>query len=176
VLGPLRRNRLERPAYLLYGTAVAAARVSWFYAELGVADSVDGRFDMVSLHVFLVIRRLGELPAPGAAMAQAVFDAMFSDMDVNLREMGVGDLAVGKRNRALWEAFHGRSAAYQEALAATDDAALVAALERNVWRGVAPAGAAGRLAGYVRGCEAGLAEQDIVALAAGRVAFPSVPA
>jgi cytochrome b pre-mRNA-processing protein 3 len=176
VLGLLRRNRLERPAYLLYGTAVAAARASWFYTGLDVADSVEGRFDMVSLHVFLVIRRLGQLPAPGPAMAQAVFDAMFNDMDVNLREMGVGDLAVGKRNRALWEAFHGRSAAYQEALAAADDAALETALARNVWRGKPPAGAAARLAEHVRACAALLAAQEVGALAAGRVVFSPVPA
>ena len=176
VLGLLRRNRLERPAHLLYVAAVSAARSPWFYTELGVADSVEGRFDMVCLHVFLVIRRLGQLPEPGPRLAQAVFDAMFSDMDVNLREMGVGDLSVGKRNRALWEAFHGRAAAYQEALAAEGDAALEAALMRNVWRGAAPEGAPARLAAHARAADALLAREDIAALTAGHVAFPTVPA
>ena len=91
MLGLLRRNRLERPAYQLYGCAVAAARAPFFYEALGVPDTVDGRFDLVSLHVYLVVRRLTALPAPGPALSQAVFDAMFEDMDVNLREMGVGD-------------------------------------------------------------------------------------
>ena len=173
MLGLLRRNRLERPAYLLYGAAVAAARDPVFYAELGVPDTVDGRFDMVSLHVYLVVRRLGVLPEPGPKLAQAVFDAMFSDMDVNLREMGVGDLSVGKRNRAMWEAFHGRAAAYQAALAAGDDGALEEALRRNVWRGAVPDGGdvVGRLARIVRRRDAALAGQDLAGLREGKVGF-----
>ena len=175
MLGLLRRNRLERPAYRLYGAAVAAAREPVFYAELGVPDTVDGRFDMVSLHVYLVVRRLGALPDPGPKLAQAVFDEMFSDMDVNLREMGVGDLSVGKRNRAMWEAFHGRAAAYQVALAAGDDSALEEALRRNVWRGTMPEGDGGdavrRLARIVRQRDAALGTQDLAALREGKVGF-----
>ena len=173
MLGLLRRNRLERPAYLLYGAAVAAARTPLFYAELGVPDSVDGRFDMVSLHVYLLIRRLGAAGEPGPKLAQAVFDAMFHDMDLNLREMGVGDLSVGKRNRAMWEAFHGRAAAYQTALNAPDDTALAGVLLRNVWRGAVPAmpDAPYRLAGIVRAVIAALATQDITRLATGQVSF-----
>ena len=171
MLGLPCRNRLERPAYLLYGAAVAAARNPVFYAELMVPDTVDGRFDMVSLHVYLLVRRLAVLPAPGPALGQAVFDAMFSDMDVNLREMGVGDLSVGKRNRAMWEAFHGRSAAYQAALGEPDDEALARALLRNVWRGIAPACVPARLARIVRGHDAGLAGQTLATLAAGEVSF-----
>ena len=174
MLGLLRRNRLERPAYLLYGAAVAAARAEVFYADLGVPDTVDGRFDMVSLHVYLVIRRLGDLPEPGPRLAQAVFDAMFSDMDVNLREMGVGDLGVSRRNRAMWEAFHGRSAAYRAALERDDDAALTETLIRNVWRGNPPeaASAPGRVAAVIRQRHAALATQDIAGLAKGDVWFP----
>ena len=175
MLGLLRRNRLERPAYLMYGAAVAAARDPMFYAELGVPDTVDGRFDMVSLHVFLVVRRLGVLADPGPKLAQAVFDAMFSDMDVNLREMGVGDLSVGKRNRAMWEAFHGRAAAYQAALAATNDTALEEALRRNVWRGAVSEGDGGdvvrRLARIVRQRDAALGAQDLAGLREGKVGF-----
>ena len=174
MLGLLRRNRLERPAYLLYGAAVAAARNPVFYADLGVPDTVDGRFDMVSLHVYLVVRRLGQLAEPGPKLAQAVFDAMFSDMDVNLREMGVGDLSVGRRNRAMWEAFHGRAAAYQTALATADGAALEEALRRNVWRGALPAtgdDVLARLAGIVRRHDAALATQDLVTLREGKVTF-----
>ena len=175
MLGLLRRNRLERPAYLMYGAAVAAARDPMFYAELGVPDTVDGRFDMVSLHVFLVVRRLGVLADPGPKLAQAVFDAMFSDMDVNLREMGVGDLSVGKRNRSMWEAFHGRAAAYQAALAAGDDGALEEALRRNVWRGAVSEGDGGdvvrRLARIVRQRDAALGAQDLAGLREGNVGF-----
>ena len=83
----LRGNRYERAGYALYGAAVAAARQPIFYAELGVPDTLDGRFDMVGLHAFLLIRRLPALPGPGPALAQAMFDAMFNAMDLNLREM-----------------------------------------------------------------------------------------
>lgn len=174
MLGLLRRNRLERPAYLLYGAAVAAARAETFYADLAVPDTVDGRFDMVSLHVYLVIRRLAGLPDPGPRLAQAVFDAMFSDMDVNLREMGVGDLGVSRRNRAMWEAFHGRSAAYQAALDSDDATGLTAALIRNVWRGNPPRDvtAPAVVSAIIRQRHAELATQDIAGLAKGVVRFP----
>jgi cytochrome b pre-mRNA-processing protein 3 len=66
---------------------------------------------------------------------------MFADMDFNLRELGVGDLSISKRVRAMWEAFHGRAMAYDTALDANDETALADALGRNVWRGAAPAGA-----------------------------------
>ena len=101
-------------------------------------DTLDGRFDLVALHAFLLIHRLQDAADPGPALAQAVFDAMFSDMDNNLREIGVSDLSVGKRMRAMWEAFHGRAKVYASAIEAADHAALEAALARNVWRGAAP--------------------------------------
>jgi cytochrome b pre-mRNA-processing protein 3 len=143
-----RRDKHERAAFQLYGSAVAAARDPYLYAVLGVPDTLDGRFDAIGLYVYLTIRRLSQADEPGPVLAQAVFDAMFLDMDTNLREMGVGDMSVGKRNRAMWEAFHGRSAAY--AAAWDDPVALRAALARNLWRGQEPladaAAAMGRLA------------------------------
>ena len=169
-------GRHERTGYLLYGHAVAAARVPEMYRDLGVPDTLDGRFDMVGLHAALLIRRLRALPEPGPTLAQAVFDAMFSDMDINLREMGVSDLSVGRKVRAMWEAFHGRAFSYEAALAAGDHAALAAALERNVWRGAAPPGAAARLACLVLAQDAALATQDLPALAAGQARFLDVPA
>jgi cytochrome b pre-mRNA-processing protein 3 len=138
LLGLIRRGRHERVGFELYGAVVAAARDPFLYTGLGVPDTLDGRFDMVCLHSFLLIQRLKREPAPGPALAQAVFDAMFSDMDVNLREMGVGDLSVGRKVRVMWEAFHGRSAAYAAAMNANDLVALDAALARNVWRGDPP--------------------------------------
>jgi cytochrome b pre-mRNA-processing protein 3 len=171
----LGRGRYERVGYELYSQAVAAAREPGFYALLGVPDTLDGRFDIVGLHVFLLIRRLGALPAPGPALAQAVFDAMFNDMDVNLREMGVGDLSVGKRVRAMWEAFHGRSAAYGGALEAGDAALLAAALERNVWRGEPAGPAAARLAILAMAQDVHLASQDLAGLGKGVVTFLPFP-
>ena len=155
----------------LYATAVAAARDPWFYQTLAVPDTLDGRFDLITVHVFLLINRLQEAPEPGPALAQAVFDAMFSDMDDNLREIGVGDLSVGKRVRAMWEALHGRATAYAAALQSGDEAVLQAALARNVWRDVAPEGAAAALAGLVRAQAKHLASQALERFAAGEVQF-----
>jgi cytochrome b pre-mRNA-processing protein 3 len=186
--GLLRRRPHERAGFELYGAAVAAARDPALFAGFGVPDTLDGRFDLVGLHVALLIRRLRRDADPrGPALAQAVFDAMFSDMDLNLREMGVGDLSVGKRVKRMWEAFHGRAQAYEAALDAGDAAALAAALARNVWRGEPPgAGPDGApqppalgLAGHALAIERALAGQDFSALLAGRVSLvpgPAVPA
>ena len=174
VLGRARRGQRERIGFSLYGAAVAAARDPYLYASLGVADTLDGRFDMVCLHAVLLVRRLQREQQPGPSLAQAVFDAMFSDMDVTLREMGVGDLSVGRRVRAMWEAFNGRALAYDAALSAADPLALEAALVRNVWRGATPPeGCAARLARLVRAQAAGLDGQAFAALTAGQVRFLS---
>jgi cytochrome b pre-mRNA-processing protein 3 len=164
-------NRHGRTGLALYAAAVAAARDPWFYRTLGVPDTLDGRFDLVALHAFLVIHRLQDTPEPGPALAQAVFDAMFSDMDHNLREIGVSDLSVGKRVRAMWEALHGRAKAYSAAIQAADRTELATALARNVWRGTAPDRAPDRLAGVVLAQTAYLARQPLAALAAGRSDF-----
>ena len=171
-IGRLRRaDSHERPAAALYGAAVTAARDPWFYRQLGVPDTLDGRFDLVALHAFLLINRLQDADAPGPALAQAVFDAMFRDMDSNLREIGVSDLSVGKRMRTMWEAFHGRSKAYAAALRDADQAALAGALARNVWRNTAPEGGADRLASVVLSQATYLARQPLTAFTSGTVHF-----
>ncbi len=174
------RRRHERTGFILYGAAVAAARLPVLYQALGVPDTLDGRFDCVGVHVALLIRRLRALPAQeagrraaqraGPALAQAVFDAMFSDMDTTLREFGL-DLGVGKRVRAMWEAFHGGALAYDGPLEAGDVGALAEALERNVWRGAAPEGAAVALAEWVMAQDAALQRAEPAGLLAGRAAF-----
>ncbi len=168
-----RRKPFEREGHALYTCAVEAARQPAYYLELGVADTLQGRFDLFGLHVALLIRRLRHDADPaGAPLAQAVFDAMFGDMDLNLREMGVGDMSIGKRVKRMWEAFHGRAQAYEAALDAGDSAALAEALTRNLWNGEAPVGAAPRLAARAMALDAALAAQPMAALRAGRVAFP----
>jgi len=161
-----RKRRFERAGFELYGAAVAAARDPVLYDRIGVPDTLDGRFDAISLHVFLLIRRLNQEAEPGPTLAQAVFDAMFSDMDVNLREMGVGDMGVGRRNRAMWEALHGRAAAYTAAW--DDDEALEAALARNIWRGLSPnPGGPAALRRVARMQEATLSAQDLATFRTG---------
>ena len=170
-----RRKPFEREGYELYGAAVAAAREPAYYLDYAVADTLQGRFDLVGLHVALLIRRLRHDPAPaGQNLAQAVFDAMFNDMDVNLREMGVGDMSISKRVKRMWEAFHGRAQAYEAALDAAAPEALAEALIRNLWAGTPPedATAAPRLAARAIALDAALAAQPMAALSAGRLAFP----
>ncbi|HUA77229.1 MAG TPA: ubiquinol-cytochrome C chaperone family protein [Acetobacteraceae bacterium] len=169
-----RRRRYERAGFSLYARAVVAARAPFLYRDLGVPDTLDGRFDLVGLYAFLLVRRLEAEPPEGHHLAQAVFDAMFSDMDVTLRELGVGDLSVGKRVKAMWEAFHGRARAYEAALAAgdgIDDDPLATALARNVWRGQPIPGGPVALARLVRAEDRHLAAQMLPRLAVGEVGF-----
>jgi cytochrome b pre-mRNA-processing protein 3 len=170
LLGLFGHSRQERTGFLLYTEVVRAARHPYFYETLGVPDTLDGRFDLVGLYASMVIRRLRILPPKGPRVAQAVFDAMFSDMDTNLREMGVGDMSVAKKVRAMWEAFHGRAAAYEAPLAAQDGEALVSALVRNVWRGQAAPGApvAARIVLAQMAALDALPDADVLA---GRVSF-----
>jgi cytochrome b pre-mRNA-processing protein 3 len=131
----------------IYGMIVAQARLPAFYQRFGVPDTVNGRFDMVLLHLWLVLRRLRTC-ANGAALSQGLFDRFCSDMDDNLREMGVGDLTVPKRMQKFAEAFYGRTGAYDSALRA-GGAELARALARNVLLD-AEAERAEPLADYVR--------------------------
>ncbi len=170
-LGLFGRKRHERAGFELYTQSVRAARDPHFYADLGVPDTMDGRFDMIGLFVFLVIDRLHTESKRGADLAQAVFDAMFLDMDTTLRELGVGDMSVGKRVKAMWEALHGRGAAYAAALDAGDREALAAAIGRNVWRGAPPPGSADALAGIALEQHRNLQSQTVEQLLAGQVAF-----
>ncbi len=163
VFGFLRSNPHERTGCVLYARAVAAARDPHLYTAVGAPDTLDGRFDLVALHVCLVIRRLQRQPPPGPALAQAVFDAMFNDMDVALREMGVGDLSVGKKVKVMWEALHGRAIAYGRALDAGDSAALRAALARNVWRGAGAGEGPALLAALAMAQDTHLAGHSLVA-------------
>jgi cytochrome b pre-mRNA-processing protein 3 len=173
LLGLFRRKPQERAGFDLYRAAAMAARHPAYFDRMAVPDTLDGRFDLIALHAALVIRRVRHEPDPRAKeLAQAVFDAMFADMDLNLREMGVGDLAVGKRVKRMWEAFHGRAAAYEVALDAGDAAALSAALERNVWRGDAPESAPALLAATATAAAEALAAQSFAALLAGKARFP----
>jgi cytochrome b pre-mRNA-processing protein 3 len=117
----------------IYGMIVTQAREPLFYRDLAVPDTVNGRFDLIVLHLWMVLHRMRSLEG-GAGLAQALFDRFCDDMDANLREMGVGDLTVPKRMQAFGEAFYGRAAAYDLALAAGREP-LAQALCRNILNG-----------------------------------------
>ncbi len=139
ILRRLLGDSLARRAALgLYRQIVEQARQQEFYASLGVPDTPDGRFDMIALHAMLILRRLKRDRERAAEHAQALFDVMFADMDQNLREMGVGDMSIGKRIRSLAQAFYGRLAAYGVGLEQRDDGPLASALRRNLYRKTAP--------------------------------------
>lgn len=164
-----------RAAESLYATIVAQARRPEFYTLLGVPDTVDGRFDMIALHMFLVLQRLKQAGPKAAQVSQSLFDTMFADMDRNLREMGAGDLGVGRRVRAMAEGLYGRIAAYEEGLTG-DDVMLAAALRRNVFGTLPdpgpPVRALSALCGYLRTAKSLLAGQEVARVIDGHVTFP----
>ena len=132
-----RKSGPSQAIHDIYQIIVDQARLPHFYTDLGVPDTVDGRFEMVTLHAFLVIRRLKGVSESSIDTAQAVFDLMFEDMDVSLREMGAGDMGVGKRVKAMVQAFYGRIASYETGLVG-DEGALEDALSRNVYATIEP--------------------------------------
>jgi cytochrome b pre-mRNA-processing protein 3 len=153
----------------IYGMIVTQAREPLFYRDLGVPDTVNGRFDLLLLHLWLMLRRLKSVAA-GTAVSQALFDHFCNDMDDNLREMGVGDLAVPKRMQAFGEAFYGRTAAYDMALTDGHEE-LAQALFRNVLTGE-NIDKARQLAFYTEAAMAALAQLDEAKLLAGAFRFP----
>ena len=169
-----RRTRRRDSAVALYDIIVAQSRMPGFYLHCGVPDTVDGRFDMIALHAFIVLRRLKDRHRD---TAQELLEAMFDDMDRSLREMGAGDLGVGRRVKTMAKALYGRIAAYDAALDG-DAEALAEALRRNLYGTVDPdpdpAGVAA-MAAYVRAEAASLERQSAETIAGGSVTFGSPP-
>lgn len=167
-----RKHRSPQRATIeaIYGMIVTQAREPSFYRNLGIPDTVNGRFDLLVLHLWMVLRRFRSAEG-GANVPQALFDHFCDDMDANLREMGVGDLTVPKRMQAFGEAFYGRAAAYDLALASGSEP-LVGALCKNVLNGEGMEKAR-RLATYVETTTARLAGLDEATLLGVEWTFPS---
>ena len=167
-----RSSSPRRLAAELYGHAVAAARAPAFYADLAVPDTVEGRYEMIVLHVVLLLRRLR---APGAGqkkLAQALVDFMAADLDRSIRELGVGDMSVGKFMKRLGEGLFGRAAAYDGALDDNDRQALELAVLRNIFDGYDPGVRnLAAIARYIQAQNDHLAGLAIEPLAAGHVDF-----
>jgi cytochrome b pre-mRNA-processing protein 3 len=154
---------------VIYGMIVTRTREPVFYREMGVPDTVDGRFDLLLLHLWMVLRRMRTTEG-GMEPAQALFDRFCEDMDDNLREMGVGDLAVPRRMQAFGEAFYGRSKAYDLALGQGFEA-LAQAIAKNILNGGGLDHAQG-LAAYTMDSVASLAANDDAAVLRGAWSFP----
>jgi cytochrome b pre-mRNA-processing protein 3 len=161
-----------KAAWSLYHQTVMQARRPAFYTIYEVPDTVNGRFDLLGLHVALVVRRLQVEGRAGIRLGQALFDQMFLDMDRSMRERGVGDLSVPKHMKRLMRGFNGRCLTYAAALDAGDDAALAAALNRNVFAGQAEERQVERLANCAKSCAAWLAAQPFERLRQGQIDFP----
>jgi cytochrome b pre-mRNA-processing protein 3 len=153
----------------LYGAIVAQARNPVLYADFGVADSVDGRFEMVVLHTILVVERLQNAGERGKQVAQKIFDLYNTDMDRSLRELGVGDLGVPKRMKKMAERFYGRAGTYGALLRSGDGDGLGDAIERNVFGRASPGAMA--LAGYALASYRALEATPSEALLAGTPQF-----
>ncbi len=165
-----------RPAVLagrrLYAAAVAQARQPAFYERLGAADTVESRFELYTLHVVLMLWRFKRQGPQAAETSQALFDAYVRGLDDALREMGVGDLSVGKKMRKLGEAFYGRVKSYDRALDALPDRA---ELSEVIARRFAPEGGdCAALTDYAARAKLALTNEPLTAFFNGEVLWPTI--
>jgi cytochrome b pre-mRNA-processing protein 3 len=152
---------------------VKQARTERFFRELGVPDTPEGRFEIIGLHAALLLRRLRSEGAAGQALGQALFDLMFDDMDASLRELGVGDLGVGRQVKRLAGQFYARLGALDRVIGTGAASLLEPVLRAGVWHGGPPPSAAqlAALADYLIACERALGGQSGSALLRGEVTF-----
>lgn len=166
---------LHEKARSLYGSIVTQARSRGFYAHWGVPDTAEGRFEMIVLHLVMVLHRLGREGQAGQRLARAVTEAFAVDLDDNLREMTVGDLAVPRHVKRAVGALHERHVSYGAALAASDDGPLTAALHARLEAVGAGAGLeAGRFCTYIRQVSHRLDLLPGAEVLAGRIAWPQI--
>jgi cytochrome b pre-mRNA-processing protein 3 len=171
MIGLFRRNPARDAAERAYRRVVAHARQPVFFIECGVPDTLDGRFELICMHAFLYLHRLRSEGKPGSAAGQLFFDAMFADFDRSLRELGTGDLSVGREIRQMAEAFYGRVRAYQRGLE-SGDRVLRAALERNLYGSVSPSPQrVETMAAYLHAEAARLRQRSTAELLAGALDF-----
>jgi cytochrome b pre-mRNA-processing protein 3 len=134
ILGQASKKTQPDAAALFYHEIVRQARSPMLYQNLGVPDTIDGRFDSIILHASLVIHFLVKQGESGQSAAQRLFDTMFRDFNHNLRQIGIGDLSMARHFRRMSEGFNGRLRSYENALNAQNNALLSAALARNIFR------------------------------------------
>lgn len=161
-----------RPARLagqgLYAAAAAQARQPGFYTALKVPDTREGRFELYTLHVILLVERLKGHGEAAAETSQALFDAYLRGLDDAFRELGVGDTSVGKKMKKLGEAFYGRLRSYEQAAGPAE-------LEALVVRTVGAEADAVGLARYVATARDHLAARPLEDVLAGQVSWPALP-
>ncbi|PHS26052.1 MAG: ubiquinol-cytochrome C chaperone [Robiginitomaculum sp.] len=155
-----KKNKVRAKGKWLYEQALAASRRVSLYKAGGVPDTVDGRFDLLVIHVWMLIRRLNALEAH--PLGQEVFDAMFNDMDNALRELGISDTAVGKRIKDMAKVFYGRTELYNAAQERGDAEALAVTLERNIFSDMENKGPLGQaMAAHMQAIENAMSAQAL---------------
>ncbi|MDB5570251.1 MAG: ubiquinol-cytochrome c chaperone [Hyphomicrobiales bacterium] len=171
VFNLFRRSKNAALIDRLHGEIMAAARQPAFFTQYGAADTVEGRFEVLSLMATLAILRMEELPEPGPSIAQDTTDALFRHFDIALREIGVGDVSVPKKMKKMAQGYLGRAGAYRAAL--HDEAELARAVARNVLGDESRAGDAQsvRFARYARAQAAAFASLDVETVLKGPLAF-----
>ena len=151
------------------------ARRPVFYERLGVADTVEGRFELYVLHLVLILHRLKGQGVQAAETSQATFDAFLRNLDEGLRDMGVGDLSVGKKMRRLGEAIHGRIKGYDRVLAGDErQGALEEMIGRTLLQEREGPGHAAALARYVLAAVAALAALPLEEVVQAHLQWPEV--
>ncbi|GJL97520.1 MAG: ubiquinol-cytochrome c chaperone [Hyphobacterium sp.] len=155
-------NPTKRHTQALYVRTVEAARRPEFYSEGGVPDTPEGRFEMIALHVILIIRKLNTEGERGRTAGQALFDYFFKDMDAALREMGIGDTGIGKKVRAMAEVFYGRFKSYSDAADSGEVSAISCAMTENLFDGT-PSPSCERFATYFLAASGELEKQSLLA-------------
>jgi cytochrome b pre-mRNA-processing protein 3 len=165
----------QRPAtaagHILYAAAAAQARTPDFYAAMAAPDTMEGRFELYSLHVILLVLRLKGAGGEAREVTQGLFDAYLESLDIALRELGVGDLSMGKKMKKLGRAFYGRVRSYEASSA--DPAALEDLIGRTIYETM-PDADPKPLARYVERVQSALALQPLERLISGEVEWPKV--
>jgi len=171
------RPTFSKEVQALYKALVLQSRDEAFFTTWEVADTVEGRFDMIILHAFVVMRRLKEGKEQTDAFSQSLYDLMFADMDLNLRELGVGDMGLARRVPKMAEAFYGRIKAYEEGLQADDENMILkSALDRNLYRKTPTSDTSlAEMALYLRHLIVHFDTQSLEDLQNGQITFPKVP-
>jgi cytochrome b pre-mRNA-processing protein 3 len=168
-----KRSQSKRKARDLYGAVVAQARNPAFYTVFGVADTPEGRYEMIALHLILALDRLGQPGIADENLRRETLEAFVTDLDDAMREFGVGHPTVPKRVKRAAGGVYARNETYRAALAHPDNADLERALVENVYQAQKDASAQ-RLAAYVRSTVTGLKAQPAEALRSGVITFPTV--
>lgn len=167
------KNPYVQPARAVFVRAVERSRDPVFYTEYGVPDSIEGRFDLLVLHLFFIIH--GHQHEEGRLFGQALFDAAFKELAQDLRQRGIGDMGIPKRMRRMMIAFNGRVHAYAQAVR---EGKIEEALKRNLYGTVEnpPAAMVSRMADYALENIHAAAMQDFRQLENGEFSFVLPPA